>query len=105
MIFDPRPVALGWVHPESASIEWDQAQARRLARALGYRLIWPPVASHIPLVDQVRQADADAVITPSTDHLGILTLHSVMTIADVETVTPRLSFARWPAGTPQDETR
>ncbi|PPJ24206.1 hypothetical protein C5E45_28270 [Nocardia nova] len=90
-------MALGWVHPESAALDWDIAQVRRLARHLGYRLVWPPETSRIPLADQARTAGADAVITPSTEHLGILTLHAVMGVADVETVTPRLSFARWPA--------
>ena len=96
-MIDIRPVALGHVHPESAALDWDAAQVRRLARHLGSRLVWPPECSRIPLVDQVRATGADAVITPSTDHLGILTLHAVMCVADVETVTPRLSFGRWPA--------
>ncbi len=90
-------VALGWVHPESAALDWDAAQVRRLARHLGYSLVWPPECSRVPLVDQVRNACADAVITPSPDHLGIMTLHALMGVADVETCTPRLSFARWPA--------
>ncbi|MEU6559782.1 hypothetical protein [Nocardia nova] len=94
---DGRPVALGWVHPESPALDWDLAQVRRLARHLGYRLVWPPETSRIPLADQVRAAGAEAVITPSTDHIGVLTLHAVMWVADVETVTPRLSFARWPS--------
>lgn len=90
-------IALGYVHPESAALDWDAAQVRRLARHLGYRLVWAPETSRIPLVDQVRDACADAVITPSPDHLGIMTLHALMCVADVETCTPRLSFARWPA--------
>ncbi|WP_030515518.1 hypothetical protein [Nocardia sp. NRRL WC-3656] len=98
-----RPIALGWVHPESAALDWDMAQVRRLARHLGYALVWPPETSRIPLADQARAAGADAVITPSTDHIGILTLHAVMCVADVETVTPRLSFARWPAESKVDE--
>ncbi|OBA49790.1 hypothetical protein A5789_30775 [Nocardia sp. 852002-51101_SCH5132738] len=89
-------IALGYVHPESQALDWDLAQVRRLARHLGYVLVWPPEDSRIPLADQARAADADAVITPSTDHIGILTLHAVMCVCDVETVTPRLSFARWP---------
>ena len=90
-------IALGYVHPESAAIDWDMAQIRRLARHLGYSLVWPPLESRIPLVDQVRETCADAVIAPSPDHLGIMTLHALMCVADVETCTPRLSFARWPA--------
>ncbi len=91
-----RSIALGWIHPESTALDWDTAQVRRLARHLGYELVWPPETSRIPLVDQVREACADVVITPSPDHLGIMTLHALMCVTDVETVTPRLSFARWP---------
>ena len=90
-------IALGHVHSDSSALDWDMAQVRRLARHLGYRLVWAPETSRIPLVDQVRDACADAVICPSTDHIGILTLHSLMCVCDVETVTPRMSFARWPA--------
>ena len=92
---DIRPIALGWVHPESVALDWDLAQVRRLAKRLGYRLVWPPETSLIPLVDQVREADADCVIAPNTEHFDFLALTSVMMIADVETVNPRLSFARW----------
>jgi hypothetical protein len=35
------------------------------------------------------------VILPAPDHLGALELNRVMDVADVETVLPRLSFARW----------
>lgn len=34
---------------------------------------------------------------PGPDHLGPLELNRVMVVADVETVLPRLSFARWSA--------
>ena len=43
-------------------------------------------------------AGVDAVILPAPDHLGALELNRVMDVADVETVLPRLSFARWYAG-------
>ncbi|WP_237755098.1 hypothetical protein [Nocardia nova] len=82
--------------PESVALDWDMAQVRRLARHLGYRLVWPEEASRIPLADQARAAGAEAVIVPSTDHIGAMTLHAAMCVADVETVTPRLSFTRWP---------
>lgn len=49
----------------------------------------------LPLFDQVRAADVDAVVIPGPDHLGPLELNRVMDVADVETVLPRLSFARW----------
>ena len=38
------------------------------------------------------------MILPAPDHLGALELNRVMDVADVETVLPRLSFARWYAG-------
>lgn len=95
---DALPVALGWVHSESPCLDWDIAQVRRLAERLGYRLVWGPETSWISLADQVRAADADVVIAPSTEHFDFLALNSVMAVADVETVNPRLSFARWATG-------
>lgn len=94
----PRPTALGWIDPVVTGMpEWDAAQVRRLARRLGYALVWPPETTLVPLVDQVRGADVDAVIMPSPLHLDVLMLHAVMCVADVETATPRMSFARWTA--------
>ncbi|WP_433598481.1 hypothetical protein ACQPXH_22335 [Nocardia sp. CA-135953] len=94
----PRPTALGWIDlTVTGNPEWDAAQVRRLARRLGYALVWPPAITLVPLVDQVRVADVDAVIMPSPLHLDVLMLHAVMCVADVETVTPRMSFARWAA--------
>ncbi|WP_245552241.1 hypothetical protein [Nocardia aobensis] len=95
---DVLPVALGWVHPESPCLDWDIAQVRRLAERLGYRLVWVPEASRIPLADQVRAAGAEVVIAPSAEHFDFLALNSVMAVADVETVNPRLSFSRWATG-------
>lgn len=89
------PTALGVIDPDSNTEEWHKAQIQRLARHLGYALIWPPENSLIPLVDQVRQSDVDTVIIPSTDHIDALTLNAVMSVAPVESVCPRLSFARW----------
>lgn len=51
----------------------------------------------LTVFDQVRTADVDAVVMPSPNHLGPLELNRVMGVADVETVLPRLSFARWHA--------
>lgn len=91
-----RPTALGYVDLDATtSLEWDRAQVQRLARHLGYLVIWPEISSVLPLFDQVRAADVDAVVIPGPDHLGPLELNRVMDIADVETVLPRLSFARW----------
>lgn len=90
------PTALGWIDPDvSKAWDWERAQIRRLARKLGYRLLWPPVNSLVPLVDQVRSTEVDAVITPTPDHLDVLTLHAVMCIAEVHTVCPAMRFDRW----------
>ena len=95
------PTALAWIDDEvSTAPEWDRARVQRLARHLGYAITWPG-DSLIPLTDQVRAADVDAVIVPSTSHLDPMTLNSLMGFVDVEAVTPRMSFARWPAFTPE----
>lgn len=92
----PHPTALAWInHAISPEPTWDRAQVQRLARHLGFRIVWTSEISMIPLVDQVRTVDVDALITPSPAHLDALTLNSIMSIADVETVFPRMSFARW----------
>ncbi|MBF6095242.1 hypothetical protein IU502_23335 [Nocardia cyriacigeorgica] len=91
-----RPTALAWINPEvSIAFEVEAIQVRSLARRLGYALVWPDERALLPLLEQVRGADIDAVITPAPDHFDPLTLHNLMTIADVETVWPRMSFARW----------
>lgn len=88
--------AFGWINFEvSTAPDWDAAQVQRLARRLGYRVVWPCSLSVLPVVDQVRNAEAEVVILPAPQHLGPLELNSVMEIADVEVVLPRLSFARW----------
>lgn len=90
-----RPTALGWVEPEvSDALMWDRAQVQCLARSLGYVIIWPE-PSLIPLADQVRAADVDAVITPSPQHLSPLALNGVLYSAEIETISPRMSFGRW----------
>ncbi|MGI5217842.1 hypothetical protein [Nocardia sp. CA-290969] len=93
-----RSIALGWVDLDASTTpEWDRAQVLRLARRLGYHLVWPDERSLLPVADQARNAGADMVILPAPEHLGPLELNRVMDVADVETVIPRLSFARWHA--------
>lgn len=90
------PTALAWINPEtSIAPEWDRARIQRLARHLGYTLTWPRIESVLPLVDQVRAAEVDIVITPAPNHLDAITLNAIMSVVDVETVCPRLTFARW----------
>ncbi|WP_246023841.1 hypothetical protein [Nocardia yunnanensis] len=92
--------AIGWLDPDvsGAAAQWDRAQVGRLARRLGYELIWLPERTSVPLVDQVRTADVDAVLVPSPKHLDALTLDCLSHIADVETAMPRETFARYFGG-------
>ncbi|MEU1432109.1 hypothetical protein ABZ412_34085 [Nocardia sp. NPDC005746] len=93
----PRPTALGWLDFEASSApDWDRAQMRRLARHLGYQLEWAPDVPIIPLVDIAREADVDTLIIPAPDHLDALALNALLSVVDVESVLPRLSFHRWP---------
>ncbi|TLF79092.1 hypothetical protein [Nocardia cyriacigeorgica] len=89
-------IAFGWIdYDTSRAPEWDRAQIHRLSRHLGYHLVWPDTRSVLRVADQARNAGADLVILPAPDHLSPLELNAVMGFADVETVVPRLSFARW----------
>ncbi|BCK56863.1 hypothetical protein NWFMUON74_46350 [Nocardia wallacei] len=82
------PTAFAWIDPVIG--DWSDLEivrVRRLARQLGFRLYWP-APSALPLVDQVRYADVDAVIVPSPTHLDVVQLHALMCITDVETACP-----------------
>ena len=89
-------IAFGWIDYDfSRAPEADRAQILRLADQLGYYVVWPCERSVLRTADQARNAGADLVILPAPDHLSPLELNAVMNVADVETVTPRFSFARW----------
>ncbi len=92
------PTAFGVISADSEAHAWERAQVQRLARHLGYLMIWPPEDSLIPLPAQVREADVDIVIASSTEYLDALTLNAIMAVCGVEVVTPRLSFSRWTTG-------
>lgn len=46
---------------------------------LGYLVIQPELSSALPLFDQVRAADVDAVVMPGPEHLGLLELNELWT--------------------------
>lgn len=93
------PTAFGYVNDAvTRAPQWDSAACARLARRLGYRLIWPSAECPLPLVDQVRSADVDAVVIPSADHVDALTMDRLMHTCDVETVLPRETWARYFGG-------
>lgn len=89
------PTAFGYVDDDHSgeAAQWHRAQVTRLARRLGYVLIWPPPESPLPLIDQVRETDVDAVVMPSTAHVDALTLDLLLHLCDVETVRPRMTLA------------
>ncbi|WP_245662777.1 hypothetical protein [Nocardia vermiculata] len=79
----------------STAPEWDRAQVLRLARRLGYALVWPPEDSSLALFDVVISADVDAVLAPASGHFDTLMLDRLMHVVSIETACPRLSFDRW----------
>lgn len=89
------PTALGLIDPDGEASEWQRAQVQRLARSLGYELVWASETSLLPVVDQVRASDVDIVIIPTPDRLDALAPNAVMSLVSVECVSPRLTFARW----------
>jgi|SRR5690606_4336320 len=90
-----KPNALGWIDPTSPSVEWDQAQVRRLARRLGYRLEWLNPRSVLGFVEQVEASECEAVLVPSSAHLDAATLNRLLGTTDVECAAPRESFSCW----------
>lgn len=99
MMSHNRPIAFGWIDYDlSRAPDWDRAQIQRLARHLGYYLEWPCERSVLQVAVQAGSIAADLVILPAPHHLSPLEINAVMHVADVETVVPRLSFARWAFG-------
>lgn len=93
---DIQPRALGWINADvSTAPDRDREAVQRLADRLGYRLVWPDEISVLPVSAQLHSIGADTVLMPAPEHLDPLELNRVMDLADVETVNPRLSFARW----------
>ncbi|MGV9836615.1 hypothetical protein ACWDUL_20840 [Nocardia niigatensis] len=89
------PTALAYINDEvTVSPKWEVAQCQRLARQLGYQLIWPTEDHALGLADRIREIDVDAVIVPSSLHLDDTTLDRLMDSCDVEAVQPRTSYAR-----------
>ncbi|MFX0579196.1 hypothetical protein [Nocardia nepalensis] len=89
--------ALGWIDPSSPTPEWDAARMRRLARRLGYVLLWADAGSVLGLVEQAVAYGVDVVLLTSSAHVDAQTLNRLIAVADVECAAPRESFARWSA--------
>ncbi|MFB8000674.1 hypothetical protein [Nocardia sp. NPDC056000] len=98
-----QPAAIGFLrHDVSGTHQrWDKAQLHQLAKRLGYdlcqTLVLGPETGE--LIDEVRtaitEAEADAVITPSLDHFDGEIPDPLVEVADLITVTPENTYARW----------
>ncbi|WP_067708657.1 hypothetical protein [Nocardia yamanashiensis] len=99
----PQPAAIGFLRHDvsGAQRQWDEAQIRHLAGRLGYdlckTLVLGPDTDR--LLTRVRTAitrmEADAVITPSLDHFDGQIPADVVKVADLITVSPENTYARW----------
>lgn len=90
------PMALGWIDSRmSSGVELDRARVQRLARQLGYRIVWLPEMALPGVLGRAHCAEIQAVITPAPAHLDVFSLNQLMHLVDVETVEPRTSFSRW----------
>ncbi|WP_280268093.1 hypothetical protein [Nocardia wallacei] len=103
MTFD----ALGYLRKDVSRQrqQWDEAQIRALARRLGYNLR-KTITFGEHTTDPVRQLTAavthmaaDAIIVPSIDHFDDnMVPADLVRIADVITIAPERTYARWPTG-------
>lgn len=107
------PGAIGYLRQDvsGAGRQWDELQIRKLAARLGYDL--RKVAVFGPLTDRpvhrlrvmVGNLNVEAVIVPSLEHFenGVLP-SDLVERADVITVSPEQTFARWliPPDSPAD---
>ncbi|WP_405495075.1 hypothetical protein [Nocardia sp. NBC_00511] len=99
----PQPAAIGFLRHDVSGEQqqWDEAQIQHLARRLGYdlcrTLILGPDTDR-PLVrvrTMVSRTEADAIIIPNLDHFGGRIPDEIVRIADVITVSPENTYARW----------
>ncbi|WP_067693932.1 hypothetical protein [Nocardia jejuensis] len=98
------PTAIGFLQSDISGVrqQWDEIQIRSLAKRLGYDLRKTvvfnattdrPVQRLRVLVDRLG---VDAVIVPSAAHFdGAEVPTDLVAVADVVTVDPQDTFARW----------
>lgn len=101
-----KPRALGYLRKDKSGVRqrWDEEQIRSLADRFGYFLhktvvfglaVDDPVGE---LVCVVERADAEAVFVPSLEHFDGCVPRALVSVADVVTVVPRYTYARWATG-------
>ncbi|WP_433655308.1 hypothetical protein ACQPW1_31005 [Nocardia sp. CA-128927] len=96
------PTALGYLRRDISGPQqaWDETQIRSLAKRLGYDLVKTILfdADTDNRIDQLETAvqinKAEAVITPTLDHLDG-TPDPLVKSCDVITVRPENTYARW----------
>ncbi|WP_405164915.1 hypothetical protein OG203_07325 [Nocardia sp. NBC_01499] len=96
------PTALGYLRRDISGRQqsWDESQIRSLAKRLGYDLARTILfdADTDNRIDQLQTAvlvsEAEAVITPTLDHLDG-TADPLVKTCDVITVRPENTYARW----------
>ncbi|WP_378733670.1 hypothetical protein [Nocardia brasiliensis] len=99
-----KPTAVGYLREDIAGVAqaWNETQMRSLAKRLGYNLtktvVFGANTEHpIPeLISVARQVKADAVVVPSVTHFdGNAVPDELTRVADVVTVSPEQTYARW----------
>ncbi|WP_249358742.1 hypothetical protein [Nocardia cyriacigeorgica] len=101
-----KPRALGYLRADRSVPNQlrDEVQIRSLATRYGYSLCKTIVfTASTPdpiqqLIEAVRRADAEAVFIPNVMHFDGLVPVELVAVADVVTVRPEETFARWATG-------
>lgn len=107
-----RPTAVGYLRSDVSGLRqaWDEDQIRKRAQRLGYdfaKLVIADARSGRHLLAGLKtittRLDAEAIIVPSARHFdGATVPDDLVQVADVITVDPEETYARWairpPAG-------
>ncbi|WP_040839799.1 hypothetical protein [Nocardia brevicatena] len=101
-----KPKALGYLRKDKSGIhqQWDEAQIRNLAKRFGYDLCKTIVFDDLTedpigeLVHAIGRAEAEALFIPSLEHFDGIVPRTLVSIADVVTVNPAYTYARWSTG-------
>ncbi|MFI7002280.1 hypothetical protein [Nocardia sp. NPDC050175] len=96
------PTALGYLRRDISGAQqtWDETQIRSLAKRLGYDLVRTIIFDTDTeyrleqLATAVQLNEAEAVITPSLEHLDG-TVDPLVKSCDIITVRPENTYARW----------
>lgn len=98
-----RPTAIGYLRRDVCGVaqDWDEIRIRSLAKRLGYELAKTVVFGALTdepvtrLINVVRSLDAEAVVVPSAAHFDGGVPDRLVAVADVITVEPENTYARW----------